>query len=232
MKNLVIASAFAALFASPAVFAQAKNFEGFNLQLSTGYQHNKIGFSDKTFTINGSQVPGVSVNAQDTKKGRMPLNLGLGYTYAVNDKFTLGGLVEWNPLKMKAGSGRGDISLNGVPFGDFDYEGKLENQFSISIVPGYAFSDQTLGYVKLGWTSVKASLNEKDGNLRLSKRANGVLIGAGAKHLFTKNVYGFAEANYHYYGSVKTSYSEDNARLSAKLKPSSYSILVGVGAQF
>jgi outer membrane immunogenic protein len=228
MRKLVLISALAAAFITPSVFAQAKNFEGFNIQASTGYQHNDIDVSN--VTVNGLSIPGGG--AQDTHKGRMALNLGAGYTFAINDRFTLGALVEWNPLKMKTGSG--SLTVNGSSVAGTEYSGKLENQVSISIVPGYAFNDRTLGYLKLGWIHAKAKLEPNAANSpNFSESVDGFLMGVGAKHLFNKNVYGFAEATYASYGSVNSSRDIGGGVIvGGKMKPSSYSFLVGIGAQF
>lgn len=229
MKKLLIASALVTIFGSSSVFAQAKNFEGFNVQASTGYQHNKIGMS--TVNIKDFGSPATSQSAQDTKKGNMALNLGLGYTFAISEKFTLGGIVEWNPLNMKTGSGS-MLKSDGTIDTGTDYNGRLKNQFSIAIVPGYAFSESTLGYVKLGWTRAKARVAFNKNPTVFEANTNGLLIGLGAKHLLTKNIYGFAEANYARYSSKGASGSDQFGTADTNLKPTSYNFLVGLGARF
>lgn len=227
MKKLLIASALSAAFVSPAVFAQAQNFEGFGLQLSTGYQNNELKFSD----LKADQTPLAQFGYQlpSISKGEMPLNLGIGYTQALNEKFTLGVFVEYNPLSMKTGS-----ATTIVPEDDTasTYSGKLENQVSVSLVPGYAFTDTTMGYAKLGWINANAKISLSDGD-KYSKNTNGVLLGIGARHLFTKNVYGFAEATYAAYsGATASQRNEEGQLISFKMTPTSYSFLVGVGVRF
>ncbi|RII84562.1 outer membrane protein [Neopusillimonas maritima] len=221
MKNLLRITALLGIFVSPAVFAQAQNFEGFNAQISTGYQHNSIDLS-------GVIEPGFA--AQNLSDGKMPLNFGVGYTHAMNERFTLGAMLEYNPLKMDTGSG--NITFNGTALPGAGYNGTLKNQVSISIIPGYAFNDTTMGYLKLGWIQAKATIHP-EGDPSISETANGVLLGIGGRHLFNKNVYGFAEATYASYGSVTAGANDStDPDDTFKMKPSSYSFLVGVGARF
>jgi opacity protein-like surface antigen len=230
MKKILLASVLSAAFVSPAVFAQAKNFEGFGIQLSTGYQNNEIKTTD--LALEGLQLSNFGVSVPNSSKGEMPLNIGLGYTYALTERFTLGALVEYNPIAMNSGSG--SLKFGGVTSQDplDKFNSKLENQVSISLVPGYAFTDATMGYAKVGWINATAKFSPPDGTV--SSNVNGLLLGLGAKHLFTKNIYGFAEATYATYGGSNSSYTSNanGAKISASLTPTSYSFLVGVGYKF
>ena len=233
MKKLIIASALSAAFVSPAVLAQAQNFEGFGLQLSTGYQHNEMKASEPTF--NGSTLEDTTLGFPTTSKGEMALNIGASYTHAFTNRFTLGAMVEYNPLSMKTGSSY--LTENGVSSTSPDdrFEGKLKNQFSLSLVPGYAFNESTMGYARVGWINATAELSSDAETFSTS--VNGVLLGLGARHLFTDNIYGFAEATYADYGGSNASVRSelDNgviADIATDLTPSSYSFLVGVGVRF
>ena len=233
MKKLFIASALSAAFVSPAALAQATNFEGFGLQLSTGYQHNKIKTSNP-WKFNGQPTTpgGFALGSTSDSKGEMPLNIGVGYTAALSERFTLGALVEYNPLSMKTGTTY--TTFDGVvpPNPDDRIKGKLENQVSISLVPGYAFTDSTMGYARIGWINATAKLTPLTGE-GFSKNTNGVLLGLGARHLFTDSIYGFAEATYaNYSGSTSSLSTEQGNKISAKLTPESYSFLIGVGVRF
>lgn len=236
MKKLLIASALSAAFVSPAVFAQAQNFTGFGLQLSTGYQNNEVKASDLTFNgISPLDAFGDNIGFNNSSKGEMPLNIGASYTFALTERFTLGALVEYNPLSMKTGTST--LTYDGVVSTDPGdvVSGKLENQVSISLVPGYAFTDSTMGYARVGWINATAKGTTADG-LTFSSNANGVIFGLGARHLFTKNVYGFAEATYSSYtGGNASAVGEVNGNptnIGVKLTPTFYSFLVGVGYRF
>jgi opacity protein-like surface antigen len=229
MKKILLASVLSAAFVSPAVFAQAKNFEGFGIQLSTGYQNNEIKTSD--LKVGGIGIPTNILSLPNTSNGELPLNIGIGYTFALSERFTLGALVEYNPIAMNSGSG--SVKIAGVTSSDplDQFTNKLENQVSLSLVPGYAFTDATMGYAKVGWINATAKTSFPD--TKFSSNVNGVLLGLGAKHLFTKNLYGFAEATYANYGGGNASVTTgDGDRINLTLTPTSYSFLVGVGYKF
>jgi hypothetical protein len=230
MKKLIIASALSAAFVSPAVFAQAKNFEGFGLQLSTGYQNNEVKGSNLTF--DGVPLNLFGVGVSNSSKGEMPLNIGVSYTFALTERFTLGALVEYNPLSMNTGTG--SLTFDGIASANPDdsIKGKLQNQVSISLVPGYAFTDSTMGYARVGWINATAKASPVDGSASFSKNTNGAIFGLGAKHMFTKNIYGFAEATYATYGGSNSSVTNEDGTFGLKLTPTSYSFLVGVGIRF
>jgi opacity protein-like surface antigen len=173
MKKILLASVFSAAFVSPAVFAQAKNFEGFGIQLSTGYQNNELKTSD--LAIGGISVPANIISAPNVSSGEVPLNIGVGYTFALTERFTLGALVEYNPISMNSGSG--SIKLGGVTSSDpiDQFTAKLENQVSLSLVPGYAFTDTTMGYAKVGWINSTSKFSFTD--TKFSSNVNGVLLG-------------------------------------------------------
>lgn len=230
MKKTLMVSILSAAFVSPAAFAQAKNFEGFGIQLSTGYQNNEVKATNLSF--NGVSLGQFGTGINNSSKGEMPLNIGLGYTLALSERFTLGALVEYNPLSMNTGTAY--LTFNGVKSSDPSdaVKGKLQNQVSISLVPGYSFTDSTMGYARVGWINATAKAEAGDGT-SFSKNANGVIFGLGAKHLFTKNIFGYAEATYASYGGSNTSSTTpDGNTIGVKLTPSSYSFLVGVGARF
>jgi len=94
MRSLIIAFVGAVVFSSQALAADAaKNFEGFAVQIGTGYQ------SLKTKTSNILINNGVSgVTASDNTLNEVPAVLGAGYTFALTDQYLLGVDVEYDVL--------------------------------------------------------------------------------------------------------------------------------------
>jgi opacity protein-like surface antigen len=91
---------------------------------------------------------------------------------------------------------------------------------------------------QIGWVTATAKLtpNDNSGD-NLNTNVNGYLLGLGVKHLFTKNVYGFAEANYIGYsaGSATAADSFPDGQVTSlgyTNTPTSYNFLVGVGYKF
>lgn len=241
MNKIFLASALSAAFVSPTAFAQAKNFEGFGIQLSTGYQNNASKYSN--VKIDGSRTntdsdlgPTGLAGFSNSSSGSAPLNIGLSMTTALSNNFTLGLLAEYNPISMNEGSS--NLTLAGQNIADTAFKSKLENQVSISLVPGYAFTNETMGYAKIGWVTATAKMtpNDNSGD-NLNTNVNGYLLGLGVKHLFTKNIYGFAEANYIGYsaGSATAADAFPDGQVTSlgyTNTPTSYNFLVGVGYKF
>ena len=95
IKILVAAIATAGLTMSGAAMAQSA-FEGFYGQVSTGFESNTVDSAqdtgqDNNGVANLSNIASPSVNSA-------PLVLGLGYTFLVKDKFTLGLGVDYSAL--------------------------------------------------------------------------------------------------------------------------------------
>lgn len=90
-----------------------------------------------------------------------------------------------------------------------------------------------MGYARAGWINASAKVTTADGSTGVSKSNNGILLGIGAKHLFTENLYGFAEATYAAYNGSNASLTIDGGNtIAVKLTPTSYSFLVGIGIRF
>ena len=220
-----------------AVFAasDASNFEGFNAQLGVGYQ----GASAKVTNISGSnsQASVSGANFGQANGSSVAGTLGLGYTKALGDSFTLGVEAEYNPTSTQTGnSAMTDSSGNNIVNNKFS----LNNQASISLVPGFAVNADTLVYAKVGYAmaSLKSkSVDASNPAIFNNANVNGFLLGLGAKYNFTKNVYGFVEANAVQYGNASVSGSANTANkgvipLTGTTNVNSYNGLVGVGYRF
>ncbi len=145
------------------------------------------------------------VNGTDTRTGTVPLVLGLGYTASIGSSSTLGGQLDYDPVA---------------------------NRVSISMVPGYAFTDSTQGYVKLGWSYQSTTFGQGASGLTASATLNGPFGGLGARVLITQNFYGFAELNYIQYLSTSVSAQRNAVALDAHASPRLYNVLVGLGYKF
>jgi outer membrane immunogenic protein len=215
-----------------AVFAaDADSFEGFNAQVGIGYQST----SGKIDSItNGSNVNGASITQGNGSS--VAGVIGLGYTKALSDSFTLGLEAEYNAAPASAGNGT-MVDKTGAPVSPTAGTNKftLNNQASISLVPGFAVSKDALIYAKVGYAmaTLKTDANS-NGTTFSNVNVNGILVGLGAKYNFSKNVYGFAEANAIQYGNASTNGTVTNPTqaISGTAKTNAYNGLVGVGYRF
>lgn len=208
MNKVIIPVALLAAALPLSAFAQSP-FEGFDVQIATGYQHSAVKFDPYTDT---------------SSEGDVPLPIGIGYTANLGNDFTLGIVGEYNPLDNKAAtSGLGCSGSSVCTAGTLGTDVKLKDQWDISLVPGYLFNNQNMGYLKIGYASATAEANI-GGNATI----NGWTAGIGDKYLFTDHAYGLLEADYSGYSNKNVAFGNS----TATLKTDSYDVLVGVGYLF
>jgi hypothetical protein len=224
MKHLLIGTSFvASLFASQ-VLAQANKFEGFDAHTDIGYQSSKDG-------ANAAFDAGVSKPANtlaSVSKSNAVINIGVGYTKALNNKFTLGAALDYNPIEI---TGPQVETPSGPPSGGTV---KLKNQITAAVLPGYVFNQDSLAYFKLGYTSSKAKLTNDDGTPGPNiPTIQGMLYGVGVRKLINESIFGFAEYNYMKNNDVTViGDGISPGSFSLKWQSSQYNILFGVGYKF
>lgn len=223
MRLRLLVASLLVIFSS-SVFAEesAKNFEGFDLHAGLGSQRSEYQNED---VISGG-VSGYSTN--ETKSTGFAANLGVGYTKAISDKFTLGGVLEYNPKNTT--SGHFDYRLNGVVTARNDGHTKFKDQYSLAAVLGYCFDSTTLGYAKLGYAAYKLDLIHTNGDPTDSYNIHGLLYGLGAKKLLNEHVYTYVEFNYLDYSDKHWSSDVYNAK--GNRTSSAYNGLIGIGYSF
>lgn len=211
MKKLLIAAAVAGIFVAPQAFAEdSKAFEGFSVQVGTGYQDSNLEYKD--IIVSGSTATKASGSS-------VALNLGAAYTASVANDFTIGVVLEYNAVDGKPGNA--NFTLNGAP--DGSSSSKLTNQYSISLVPGYAFDKTTLAYAKVGYANAKVK-SLFDGGDSDTFNIHGFVLGLGVKKLISDKMFAFGEVNYT--GYKDKSFPDGNVNVS------SYSGNVGLGYKF
>lgn len=149
IKSVVAAIATVGLTLSGHAMAQSA-FEGFYGQVSTGFESNTVDSAQLT----GQDFGGVAnvSNAASPSANSAPLVFGLGYTFLVKDKFTLGLGVDYSALNQTTSTA--GFFYPGTGFNDvYDYNFTVSNRFSLFVTPGYAIDQDKLAYVKLGYTN-------------------------------------------------------------------------------
>ncbi len=134
-----------------------------------------------------------------------PYFAGLTYTAAISDRTTLAIQAEVNPINQ---------------------------QYVLSVLPGYAFSSDAQAYFKLAWVNALVTVNQSSMQSRLDATVNGVTAGFGIKKLFTKNWYGFAEANYVKMNTFKFQSSVQGIPITGSADYSGFNVMAGIGYLF
>jgi hypothetical protein len=167
-KKIIAAVAFAF---TGTVSAQSA-FQGFYGEISTGYENNTVNNTD--ITVSQSRVSAAfpartftDSNGGNASKGNMPLVLGLGYTFSLAPKFTLGLGADYstlttttNTIQYTPAGGRTNLA---------NY--KISNRYNIFLTPGYAIDKDKLAHSHYGVCRdqyVPHSLKERDPNHLIS----------------------------------------------------------------
>jgi opacity protein-like surface antigen len=162
MKKILIAAIAAAAFAAPQAFAQANNFEGFSLGASLNANNTKYeGLATATGFYQAENASSTSTN----------IGLQGQYTFALSNTFTLGLGLSYALSDAKAGQYSDGSTLN------------IKDMNSFFLAPGYALSDATLLYVKLG--AVNTKLSYRSASVDMS----GTAMGIGAQFMSGKNLF-------------------------------------------
>jgi hypothetical protein len=222
--------------ANPALAQSA--FTGFYGQVSTGYEHN----STKSFSLVGTDygsTPNTSTSAA-LSSDNMPLVLGLGYTFDLVDRFTLGVGIDYSALSQ-------DTSTAGFSYPSigsstaYDYHVTVSNRLNVFLSPGYAIDESKLAYLKLGYSNQQLQFAQSNCCSTPSNKANvsGFLIGLGYKQMISvgsyNGLYGFVEANYQAYSDadLSSTYTDGpGGTVSANPASRAYNFLLGVGYRF
>ena len=159
---------------------------------------------------------------------------GVGFykaTVQVPDAFTFGNDKHVAGLNLNAGYGRsfGELHLAGEAryaneIGKVDLPGvavsaKLDNAWSISVLPGYKFGNNALLFGRLGYTraELKGSFLDPD----TAKTHTGWLWGIGAKGAFSRNL--ALSVEYQFYDLKRKDYP-----INGPLQPAATGIVIGV----
>jgi len=218
-------------------FAQSA-FSGFYGQISTGYEHN----SAESFGMVGTNNGGSPRSTTDPSfsSDSMPLVIGLGYTFQMPDRFTLGIGFDYSALSQDTNiAGVSQPGIVNAPV--FDYHLTVSNRLNVFLSPGYAIDDNKLAYLKLGYSNQQLQYTQNNCCSAPSNKANvdGYLVGLGYKQMISagsyNGLYGFVEANYQSYSKADlyATYTDGvGGKTTATPTSSAYNFLLGVGYKF
>lgn len=177
--NKILTVSIASLFISTA--ASAGSFDGPYVQIGAGVANNSTQVSEN--------YPAPGYVTADLSKTTAVGQILAGYSYNFTDKFNLAANIYYNFGNDKSGS----MSIMGATL-----DNKLKNVWGISFEPGYYLTENTLGYLKVGYQRGDVSMNINAGGDSASAESTGVsafMYGFGVKQLLTSNLYIGAEVS-------------------------------------
>lgn len=209
--------------------SQKKSFQGFYGQVGIGYQITNITYSG---TLIGEPSSVGLVPGQGPSYG-ITGNVGAGYIYSINDRFTIGAGAEYYPVVGPPGNYTLTSCTPSCSTGNGSYH--TQNMYNLFIAPGISIGDDGLAYLKAGYTraSVKTQVS---GELSIAGTVSnpfGPSFGIGYKQFITGSVYGFAEYNYQIYQKTTTLFQGSGGGILYNSNQSSVqNLLVGLGYRF
>jgi hypothetical protein len=196
-----------------------------------GFENNSIGGASPTIANSTGTYSGSSTTGSTSQTPAIVV--GLGYTFVVSPKFTLGLGIDYSGLPTKTSQANSTVSsLNA----SYSYDYRIANRISAYISPGYIIDEGKLAYAKLGFSGEQVSSKIQSGGAESgNQKAGGFVLGLGYKQIISGGFYGFGEANYYGYKMPNTSVTLDpnEGRLNGNSNSlSAYQLLVGVGYKF
>jgi len=151
----------AGIIFSSSAFAQAEKFAGASVGINTGFESNHTSFTYNTTNLGGHSTP---------------FNINGSYTFLISPTMTVATGLTYDLTDTTA------TTFNGGNI-------KLKNHYALNIEPGYALSENTLGYLKVAYHSASSSIYSSTYSATYNKSVTGWGYGMGAKHKLDKNLF-------------------------------------------
>lgn len=166
-----------------------------------------VGFQPYLINSNNISVNNSQFNLpnQNYSGSSIPYFVGLSYTAAVSNQVTIGAQIEINPVNQ---------------------------QYVLSVLPGYAFTPDLNGYLKIAWVNALVTIDPGASQNKFSLTANGATAGIGIRQLWTPAWYGFAEVNYVRMNTFKFNSTINNVSVTGNADYSGYNVMLGIGYKF
>ena len=216
--------------AVPAAHA-ADDFDGAYVGLSTGVVQNQVDFTwSGRYSDNSAWADVVEGMSRHGGAGR----LSAGYGFHTSGRIHLGvsGFADFGQREM----GQYGYGESGPPVYVYSMEAKLKDLRGLALEPGWALSESTMAYLRLGVTYGKvefASSYLDDGETGLetvTKNVRGTALGWGIKHMVSPRLFVGVEVNYTRFGTETVLL--DNGAEQVDFKPRQTQGLVTLGYRF
>ena len=209
------------LIFSSNIFAQAKNFEGFDVNIATG-------LTQMRYSSSVENTPSVTVQKDPTNT--TPVISSLGYSVAISDNFVLSGAFNYEIFKSKQTNV--NIYANGTLLPLAGKSQGLQNLEGISLKFGKVIEASTLAYVKIGSTSAAQYGSNNDGSAFNSSQVKYTIYGIGFRELLTPNIFVLGEIDYNKMTDTSTNKIIRGSSYVIDGYSDGYALLMGMGYKF
>ena len=237
MKTVKISALVLALTAAFATSAHAQSakvnpWEGFYAEAAVGWaQFNPTinNASIQSTALRGRTLP-VTTQQDNLSSGKN--KIGLGYTYGINDRYTLGIAASYSLGASSAANGSFYATLpSGANTSPTWFKYQIKDVWSVTVNPGYVIDKDKLAYAKVGMTGNTMGINGGTANYQ-TVNFTGYVLGLGYKQLVTKSIYVLGEVNYAGISSKTATIQTNNGPLTGNVGGSGADVMVGVGYKF
>lgn len=232
ISALVLAIAGALVTNASAQSAKTNPWEGFYAEAAVGWgQFNPtINNASIQSTAFGGRTLPVTTQQDNLSSGKN--KIGLGYTYGINDRYTLGLAVSYSLGTSSAANGSFYATLpNGTNSSLTWFKYQIKDVWSVTVNPGYVIDKDKLAYAKVGMTGNTMGINGGTANYQ-TVNFTGYVLGLGYKQLVTKSIYFLGEVNYAGISSKTTTIQTSRGPLSGNVGGSGVDMMIGVGYKF
>ena len=209
------------LISSSNIFAQAKNFEGFDINITTGV-------TPMRYSSTVENTPNVTVQKDPTNS--TPAIASVGYSVAVSDNFVLSGSFNYELFKSKQTSV--NIYANGALLPSAGKSQGLQNLEGFSLKVGKVIQASTLVYTKIGTSSAVQYGTNNDGSAFTSSQIKYTIYGIGFRELLTPNVFVLGEIDYNKMTDTSTNKTIGRTSYVIDGYSDGYGLLIGLGYKF
>jgi outer membrane immunogenic protein len=247
--SMLLATGLVSLVATTSTAASESKtnpFQGFYGQISTGYESNSFSNTSTRYTnITPPEYAsnGINTSSNQTASG-VPLVLGLGYNFALTEKWLLGIGADYSFLSQSTSgfSAKNPAFAQSTPA--LGQKIQASNRVNVFLTAGYALTQRDLIYAKAGYSNQQLQFTRpaQDSATSYSSKSNqgGYVLGLGYQRTIEGGLYVYAEANYMKYsstslsGSVVTRSGDDTVttRLNQSPSASAVTALIGLGYRF
>ena len=236
MKTVKIS---ALVLAMAGVFATSANAQTSNTNPWEGfYAEAAVGLGQFNPTINNASIQStrfggktLPVTTQQDNLSTGTNKIGLGYTYGINDRYTLGIAASYSlgASSPANGSFYATSPLGKTPSVWFKYQ--IKDVWSVTVNPGYVIDKDKLAYAKVGMTGNTMGINGGTANYQ-TYNFTGYVLGLGYKQMVTQSVYFLGEVNYAGISSKTAIIQTSGGPITGNVGGSGVDVLVGVGYKF
>ena len=209
------------LFVSIPGFAQTAKFEGFDLDLSSGFMPMHTSSAIENY-------PNLSIQRDAPKD--IPFILRFGYTKAVDERYTVGLSINDNLLPSRKANT--SIYSNGTLINAAGSIQWLEHRQGFTFKFGRLMDESNQVYFKVGPTWASQNGVNNNGSAFNGVRIQYTTLGLGVKRLISPKVFALAEMDYARMLPTTTPKTIGNTPMTVNTHGEGYSLLLGLGYQF